>query len=47
LPTVEEETVRVDEPDPPEVRVTLVGLSDAVRLEGDAEAERATVPAKP
>jgi len=39
--------VRVDDPDPPELKVTLVGLSDAVRPEGDAKAERATVPAKP
>ena len=37
----------VDVPDPPDVSVTLVGLSDAVRPEGDADEERATVPAKP
>lgn len=39
--------MRVDDPDPPEERATLVGLSDAVRPGGDAEAETATVPAKP
>jgi len=44
---VDEETVRVDDPDPAEVRVTLVGLTDAVKPEGDVAVERTTVPAKP
>ncbi len=39
--------MRVDDPDPPEVRVTFVGLSEATRPEGDADAETATVPANP
>ncbi len=39
--------VRVDETEAPEARVTLVGLTVAVRPDGDAVVERATVPAKP
>lgn len=39
--------VRVVLPDPPEVRVTLVGLRDAVRPEGEALDASVTVPAKP
>jgi len=40
------ETVRVDEADPPEERLTLVGFIEAVRPDGDADAERVTVPEK-
>ncbi len=36
----------MEDPDPPEDRLTLVGLRDAVRPEGDAEDERDTVPEK-
>ena len=39
--------VRVEDPVPPEVRVTLVGLTEAVRPEGDADVVRLIVPAKP
>jgi len=38
--------VRVEDPDPPDVRLTLVGFREAVRPEGDTDAERDTVPEK-
>jgi len=48
LPGVDEETVSVDVPDPPEVSVMLVWLSDAVEpAKGTTEVERVTVPEKP
>ena len=39
--------MRVDDPDPPEERVTLVGLSEEDRPDGETEADRLTVPLKP
>ncbi len=39
--------MRVDDPDPPEERVTLVGLSEADSPDGETEADRLTVPVKP
>ena len=39
--------MRVDDPDPPEERVTLVGLTDVDRPDGETEANRLTVPVKP
>ncbi len=39
--------VRVEVPVPPEASVTLVGLTELVRPEGDADVVRPTVPAKP
>ncbi len=44
---MEEETVRVDDPDPPEDRTTLVGLREGASPEGETVAESATVPEKP
>ncbi len=38
--------MRVDDPDPPEERLTLVGFSDAVRPDGETALERETVPEK-
>jgi hypothetical protein len=42
---VADETVSVDDPEPPDDRLTLVGLKDAVSPDGDTEAERDTEPA--
>ena len=39
--------MRVDDPDPPEERVALVGLTDADRPDGETEADMLTVPVKP
>ena len=39
--------MRVEPPDPPEVSVTVVGLTDALEPEGLTAVERITVPAKP
>ena len=39
--------VRVEVPVPPDVRLTLIGLREAVTPEGEADATRLTVPAKP
>jgi len=44
---MDEETLRVDEPDPPEERLTLTGFRDAVIAAGVTEEERKTVPEKP
>ncbi len=38
---------RVEVPVPPAVRVTLAGLTETVRPEGDTAVARDTVPAKP
>ncbi len=38
--------MRVDDPEPPEVRVTLVGLRDAVTPEGETAEASETVPEK-
>ncbi len=46
LPAVDEETLRFEDPVPPDESVTLVGLRDAIRPEGDTDAERVTVPEK-
>ncbi len=37
----------MEDPDPPDDRLTLVGLRDAVSPEGETVAERETVPVKP
>ena len=42
-----EVTVRVEVPVPPDVRVMLVGLREAVMPEGETEVARLTVPVKP
>ena len=47
VPPVDEVTVRVDMPELPEVRATLVGLAEAVRPEGETEVVSATLPANP
>src|SRR5712692_4499330 len=47
VPTVLELRVSTDVPVPPAVSVTLVGLREAVRPEGEATIESATGPAKP
>ncbi len=39
--------MRVDEPEPPEVRLTLPGLREAVRPAGETNEESETVPEKP
>ncbi len=43
---MDEETVRVDDPDPPEERLTLAGFIDAVRPDCETAAVRNTVPEK-
>ncbi len=40
-------TVRVEVPEPLDVRETLLGLTDAVRPEGDTSVARVTLPVKP
>ena len=47
VPTVLELTVRVEVPDPPEFKLILAGLVEAVRPVGVADVERLTVPVKP
>jgi hypothetical protein len=48
LPGVEEDRVSVELPEPPEVRVTLVGLRFAVKPDaGTTAADRVTVPENP
>ncbi len=47
VPTVLELRVRTDVPVPPAVSVTLVGLREAVRPEGETVFERATDPENP
>ncbi len=47
MPATEEVTVRVELPDPLELRVTIDGLGEAVRPEGRTEVASVTVPAKP
>ncbi len=47
VPGVDEDAVRVEDPDPPDERVTLVGLTDAVRPEGETVDESVTIPEKP
>jgi hypothetical protein len=44
---VSESTVRIEEPDPLDARVTLVGFREAAGPEEDTETDRLTVPAKP
>jgi len=39
--------VRVEEPDPPELKLTLAGLVEADRPVGATDAERLTMPVKP
>lgn len=43
---MEDERVRVEDAVPPEVRLRLVGLSEAVNPDGDTDDARLTVPAK-
>ena len=48
MPGVDEETVRVAEPEPPELRIMLVGLKVTVEpVEGETVFDRVTVPEKP
>jgi hypothetical protein len=48
LPGVDEETVRIEVPEAPELRVTLVGLRATVEPEeGTTEVERVIVPENP
>ncbi len=42
----DEEMVRVDDPDPPEERLTLVGPRDAVKLGDETEVDSDTMPEK-
>ncbi len=42
-----EATVRIEEPEPPEARETLVELRDDTGPGGDIVTDRETVPAKP
>ncbi len=46
VPGVEEKAVRVDDADPPDERVTLVGLTVDVKPEGETVDESDTVPEK-
>ncbi len=39
--------VRVEEPDPPELKLILAGLVEAVRPVGVTDVERLTMPVKP
>jgi len=43
---VEDETESVEDPEPPEDNVTLVGLSDAVKPEGVTDEDKETLPEK-
>ncbi len=47
VPPVNELTVRADVPEFPEVRLTLVGLVEAVSPEGETEVVTAMLPANP
>jgi hypothetical protein len=47
VPLVVDMTVKVEVPVPPLAKVTLVGLRDPVRPEGETVDERETVPVKP
>ncbi len=47
VPPVDEVTVRVDSPELPEARLTLVGLAEVVRPEGETEVVRAMLPENP
>ena len=40
-------TVRAEDPDPPEAKLTLIGLKLAERPWGEAAAEKVTVPENP
>ena len=44
---MEDETESVEDPEPPDDNVTLVGLSDAVKPEGVTEEDKETLPEKP
>jgi len=39
--------VRVEEPDPPELKLTLAGLIEAVRPLGVTDVEKLIIPVKP
>ncbi len=47
MPAVDDERERVELAVPPEERVTLVGVSEAVRPKRETDVERATLPEKP
>ncbi len=47
VPTALELTVRVEEPDPPALRLIVPGLIDAFRPMGVTDVERLIVPVKP
>ncbi len=46
MPASDDDIVMVEEPLPPLVRVTLVGLNDIAKPEGETDEVRLTVPAK-
>ncbi len=43
---MEDETESMEDPEPPEDNVTLVGLSDAVKPEGVTDEDKETLPEK-
>ena len=43
---MEDETESVEDPEPPDDNVTLVGLSDAVKPEGVTDEDKETLPEK-
>jgi hypothetical protein len=47
VPPVNELTVRVEVPELPEVRLTLVGLAEAVRPKGETEVVSSMLPTNP
>ena len=47
VPAVEELTVRVELPDPPDGKLTLAGFAEPVRPEGDTEVVNAMLPVNP
>jgi hypothetical protein len=47
VPTVLELMLRVEVPDPPEVKLTVAGLMETVSPVGVANVERLIVPVKP
>ena len=47
VPTLVELMVRVEEPDPPGLKLTLAGLMEAVRPVGVTDMEKLIMPVKP
>ncbi len=44
---MDDDTVRIELPDAPELRITEEGLADPVSTDGTVEVDSVTVPAKP